>query len=502
MDSVSKLVLPKGAGTLAVVDTQWGDTGKGKFVDLLSQWADIIARGTGGANAGHTIVIGDKTQVLHLIPSGILQDDSGKINIIGRGVALDPRILCEEIGMLKKEGIQSKGLRLAYNGVLVLPSHLVVDRVKEARAGKGKIGTTGKGIGPAYEDHLGRVGLTVNDLLNPHGFKKKLIRSLERKVEYLKLVDQKIVQEVMQQDDLGAGLFYDKKYIFNVDAIVEAYHKYTDVIGDMIIDTDSYLQNALGKKKILLEGAQGVLLSIDYGTYPFVTASDCSLRGLAKGVGLETSDVDTAFSIVKAFYMTRVGEGPFPTEIGGEKSQEWCATKGIDKRKEVELHPNATVNSDDEFEQGIGIRLVGGEYGATTGRPRRTGWLDLPILKYAIPHASDTLVLTKVDVLNEAETIKICYAYEYQGEEHRLGDRLLKNGDVLDTAISDSYILKRCKPLYKEFPGWKQDITKAETMDDLPKELKDIVSYIEKETGARVAIISVGPERNQTISNM
>lgn len=500
MEAISKLVLPKGAGTLAVVDTQWGDTGKGKFVDLFAQWADIIARGTGGANAGHTIVIGDKTRVLHLIPSGILQDPQGKVNIIGRGVALDPRILCDEIAMLEKDGIESKGLKLAYNGVLVLPSHLVVDRVKEARAGKGKIGTTGKGIGPAYEDHLGRVGLTVNDLLNPDGFKKKLIRNLERKIEYLKLVDPSIVREVMHHPDLGGGMYYDEKEIFNVDAIVDEYHSYTEIIGDMIIDADAYLQKAHGNKKILLEGAQGILLSIDYGSYPYVTASDCSLRGLTKGVGLQTSDVDTTFSIVKAFYMTRVGEGPFPTELGNSRSQEWCATKT--KEDEERDFADASVNSSDEFAQGVGIRFIGNEYGATTGRPRRTGWLDLPMLRYAIPHSSDTLVLTKVDVLNDADTIKVCYAYEYTGEDHRLGERLLKKGDRLEVGISDSYILSRCKPLYKEFPGWKKDITTMGTMEELPQELKDIVSYIEEEAGAKVAIISIGPDRDQTISNM
>ena len=427
MQKIQMDKLLEGVSTLGIVCNQFGDTGKGKFVDIFASWADIIARGTGGANAGHTITFGKTEHIFHLIPSGILYDKEGKINIIGTGSAFDPAVIMEEIELLKKEGFTYKNLLISRNAHLVMPQHLLMDRIKES-CKEGKIGTTGRGIGPVYVDFYARNGLVVNDILNREIFEKKLRKNLKDKIDYLRQFDIKAIEDVLRHKHLGSGKFFDAKEIFNFDALVEAYMEYAKILGNLITDTDTFLREALGKKKILLEGAQGMGLSIDYGTYPYVTSSDCTIGGLAKGVGLKEQDVDLTLGIVKVPYMTRVGEGPFPTEIGGQKSAEWCGTPGVTKTTEQEKYPNATVNETDEFLLGIGIRKAGHEYGATTGRPRRTGWLDLPFLRYGLQFSSRDLILTKLDVFDEAENISICTSYIYEGPGFNLGKEILTKG--------------------------------------------------------------------------
>ncbi len=491
--------LLEGKKTIAVVCNQWGDTGKGKFVDFFGRWADIIARGTGGANAGHTIRLGYKEHIFHLIPSGILYDAKGKINIIGSGVAFDPAVIEHEMSLLKIAKCSFKNLYFSKDAHLVLPQHLLIDRVKESKAGSGKIGTTGRGIGPVYEDHYARIGLTVNDLLNTKSFEEKLKRNLRDKMVLLKQYDKKVIKQIMQHKHLGSGRFYDEKNIFNIKAITKEYARYGKLFKNNIIDTDIFLRKALGKKKILLEGAQGNLLSIDHGTYPFVTASDCTIAGLVKGVGLRENDVDMTLGIIKAPYMTRVGEGAFPTEFGGIKSAEWCGTQGVTKKTEKEKFGDLSLDESDEFKLGVAVRMYGYEYGATTGRPRRTGWLDLPFLRYSIQFSGPDVIFTKIDVMDSCKKIKICVAYEYTGPEYFVGDRILKKGSKLTMAIPNKEILKYCKPIYKIFPGWLTSIRNLRSYDELPQKLKNIISFIEKWSGVKTRIISVGPDREETI---
>jgi len=488
----------KDVNTLAVVCNQWGDTGKGKFVDYFAEWADIIARGTGGANAGHTIKIKDKTYIFHLIPSGIIYDSKEKINIIGNGVAFDPRVVLEETGLLDKSGLSYNNLKIAYNSKLVLPQHLVMDRIKEAGTGKGgKIGTTGRGIGPVYTDYYARTGLMTNDVLNKDIFAAKLKKNLKDKLTLLQKEDPEVIKEIMRHPHLENGIFYDSKKIFNEEAIVERYMHYGKELISLIADTDEFINSRKGKDKILLEGAQGHLLSVDYGSYPYVTSSDCSVRGLAKGVGLKEKDIDMILGIVKAFYMTRVGGGPFPTEIGGQESEEWCSSNT--KKDEESKYPDAKLNSLNVLEQGIAIRKIGEEYGATTGRPRRTGWLDLPLLRYAARTNGPDVILTKIDVLDDCDEINLCSYYEYDGPSYNIGWNLLTKGAHIEVAYPNSEVLKHCKPRYMSFPGWHSDISGIKKYDKLPKNLKHIIRFIESSANVNVKIISTGPERKQTI---
>jgi len=490
------------ARIVAVVCNQWGDSGKGKLVDFLSEWADVVVRGTGGGNAGHTVVLGDETYIFHLIPCGITRDADGKLNVIGNGVAFEPRAACEELDFLDKHRMTYNGLRIAYNAKLVLPQHLVLDRVAESR-GRGKIGTTGRGIGPVYADHVARVGLTVNDMLNVDVFRRKLEKNLEQKVALLKGMglgprDSKAVFEIMQHPHLERGAFFDARYFFDIDAIVRRYMEYGKRLGRFIADVDNLVRQAKGeRKRILLEGAQGHMLSIDYGSYPYVTSSDCSIPGLAKGSGLSERDVDFVLGVVKAPYMTRVGGGPFPTEFGGEESEKWCASHT--RQDEEREYQDASVNDKNEFRQGVAIRRVGGEYGATTKRPRRTGWLDLPLLRYAVQTNGRSVVLTKLQVLDNVDTIKICEQYVYNGNDYQLGNRTLRREDRLDVAIPDAEVLRNCAPVYREFSGWKTPTADIKEYDALPRKLRDIVEFIEQSAGVRAWILSMGPDREQTI---
>lgn len=487
-----------GKKAVAIVCNQWGDTGKGKFVDFFSEWADLIVRGTGGANAGHTIKIRNTTHIFHLIPSGIIYDQRGKTNIIGNGVAFDPRAALEEIRLLNESNIPYNYLRISQNAKLVLPQHLVMDRIKEAKAGSGKIGTTGRGIGPIYTDHYARVGLVVNDMLNLDVFARKLKRNLADKLILLKDADQEAIKQIMDHAHLENGEFYDSKKIFDTDAIIETYARYGRKLRELITDTDSLVQTQRKRgARILLEGAQGHMLSIDYGSYPFVTSSDCSIQGLTKGCGLKETDVDLVLGIVKAFYMTRVGEGPFPTELGGEDSAKWCSSHT--REDEQKQYSHASVNDPNEFAQGIAIRRAGSEYGATTGRPRRTGWLDLPLLKYATRTNGKNIIMTKLDVLDDCDAIKVCNGYVYEGPEYNLGNRVLRNGESLSEAVPDIEVMNHCRPSYVVFPGWNSVISGCKEYEELPANLKDIIKYVERSVGVDAKILSVGPERAQTI---
>jgi len=488
--------LLKEVNTCAVVCNQWGDTGKGKIIDYLTEWADIVARGTGGANAGHTISINNKKFIFHLMPSGILYDSKGKINIVGNGVAFDPRIFIDELNDLKKNKIIPKHLKIALNAKLVMPYHILLDRLKETERKKGKIGTTGRGIGPVYTDFYARKGLIVNDILNKNIFIEKLKKNLREKKYLLKRFDLKDIYEILKT--INQEQLFDEKEILNENKLVKLYTEtYKQILEKYIFDTDSFIRKNKGKKKILLEGAQGFMLSIDYGTYPYVTSSDPSILGLSKGVGLKETDVDLTLGIAKAFYMTRVGEGPFPTEFGGKESRSYCAK--TTKTEEEKISKTFDLNTNDEFKLGVAIRLIGDEYGATTKRPRRTGWLDLVILKSAIEINGKNLVLTKVDVLTGRKKINICYAYKYTGKDLLYGNKILKAGDVISDPITDTHIIDNSIPIYKTFNGWEEDIRNIKHYKDLPQNLKEIIKFIEKETNAKVRIVSVGPNRNETI---
>jgi adenylosuccinate synthase len=485
-----------GVQTLAIVCNQWGDTGKGKFVDWFAEWADIIARGTGGANAGHTIRIGDKEYIVHLVPSGILHDSQGKINILGSGVAFDPRVMKGELELLSREGVTYNNLMISQDAALVLPHHILLDRLQNSAHAGTKIGTTGRGIGPTYEDDTGRRGLVVNDMLNKDDFVRKLKENLDRARLLLADKDPEAIKKVMHVDVLGEGMFYDPKNIFNVDAIVATYTDHGRFFKDLVSDTDEFVRSRAGKSRILLEGAQGTLLSKKYGTKPHNTASDSSITGLAQGVGLPIFD-GKVLGIVKAPYITRVGEGEFPTEFGREKSPEWC--RDHKKEDEEREYPNANVNSTDEFEQGVGIRMVGAEYGATTKRARRTGWLDLPLLRYAARINGRNVALTKVDVLDECKRIKICESYVYEGPDHQVGKTTLRKGDRLTVGLPYTEVLQHCRPVYREFDGWMSKTSDVRNYEDLPRNLKNIVEFIEQSADVNAAIVSVGPDRNQTV---
>jgi adenylosuccinate synthase len=492
----------QGVRTAAVVDLQFGDAGKGKFVDSLGEWADVIARGTGGANAGHTIKLGEQTSVFHLVPSGILWDKEGKLNLIGRGVALDPRILASELGELARSGGTYEGLRISHRAHLVLPVDVALDRLRESSRGS-SLGTTGRGIGPLYESFVARTGLSVNDLLNRDIFAAKLRRNWEARKGLFSLFDPSLVEEVLRSPALENGIFCGSAGdILDLDAIVERYLAHADIFRELIVDTDELLQKLVGANNVLLEGAQGTLLSVVYGTYPYVTSSDCSLAGLAQGVGLKTEHVDYTLGIAKAPYMSRVGKGPFPTEFGGMQSDEWCSGGGASREIESEDFAHATVNSLSEFTQGVAIRRAGKEYGATTGRARRVGWLDVPLLRYAAGYSGcsrGALALTKVDVMSECKVIKLCTAHRFEGPPYWMGDDLLTSGRLLETAVMDTQVLGQCAPIYKEMPGWECSLDGMRSESELPAQLRSLVSEIAARTKVAVEVVSIGPERDETV---
>ncbi len=423
---------------LVLVGAQWGDEGKGKATDLLGGRVDYVVRYQGGNNAGHTVVIGTgaeaESYALHLIPSGILRPDC--VPVIGNGVVVDPAVLIEEMDGLVARGIDCTRLRLSADAHLIMPHHRALDRVSERYLGDAKIGTTGRGIGPAYGDKVARVGIRVQDLLDPGIFRKKVELALREKNQVLTKV-------------------YNRKAI-DVDEVCEEYAGYAERLQPHIADTGLLLHQALGRDEVvLLEGSQGTLLDVDHGTYPFVTSSNPVAGGAATGAGIGPSRITRSIGIVKA-YTTRVGSGPFPTEL------------------------------DDEW--GERLRSVGGEYGVTTGRARRTGWFDAVIVRYAVRvNGLSDLFLTKLDVLSGLERVPLCVGYEVDGVRH----------DEMPMTQTDFH---HARPVYEELPGWDDDIRGARRLADLPAAAREYVRVVEQLAGAPVSAVGVGPERDQTIA--
>ena len=408
-----------------VLGMQWGDEGKGKIVDVLASQYNVVARFQGGPNAGHSIYFGDSSFVLHTVPSGIFR--KGTTNIIGNGVVIDPLILMEEIHAIEAMGVDVKAsLRIAKRANLILPTHRLLDAAQEAKKGKNKVGTTGKGIGPAYTDKIARNGLRVGDIL---------------RADFMERYN---ALKAMHLQQLG-----------NVEVDDQAWLNACESLKQFPIIDNEVEVNALLRQdeSILAEGAQGSLLDIDFGTYPFVTSSSTLCAGVCTGLGVAPAHIGRVYGIFKA-YCTRVGAGPFPTELFDETGET--------------------------------LRRIGHEFGATTGRPRRCGWLDLVALRYtAMMNGTTHLIMMKSDVMNDFDTIRACVGYRLEGKEI----------DYFPFEATDTNI----EPIYKEFAGWKSDVSKCRTYDELPQPLKDYIAFIEQYTGVPVSIISVGPERSETI---
>ena len=414
-----------------LVGSQWGDEGKGKIVDILSNKFDIVARYQGGANAGHTIVIKDKQYILHLIPSGILRE--GVACVIGNGVVIDPIALLEEIHFFESQNIDIKGrLFISQNAHLIMPYHKLLDSLKE---NTDKIGTTGRGIGPCYIDKYARKGIRIVDLLNKEDLEKKIRSNLREKNTLLK--------NVYNHDEL------------DVDAIVKEYLAFDEEIDPYITDVSTYLNNQiLADKNVLMEGAQGALLDVNFGTYPYVTSSNPTSGGACTGTGIPPTKITSVVGIVKA-YTTRVGNGPFPTEL---------------------------LDADGEL-----LRKVGAEFGATTGRPRRCGWFDAELVKYSrMVNGIERAAITKLDVLGAFDKIKVCVGYEL-------------NGKKLKSFPTDIVRMEKVTPVYETLPGWNSDISGARSYEELPSDAKNYLDFISEQCGFEISIISVGPKRAQTI---
>jgi len=468
--------LLNGRQVAAVLDIQFGDTGKGKLSDYLSsQWADVTARGTGGNNAGHTVVIKGKEFIFHLLPAGIAYDGLGKKTILGNGMAIDIKSLCDELDLLEKDGGTYNHLMISRDAHVTMPGHIAEDKSENQSQLNGGIGTTGRGIGPTYAAKIARKGIPIGDLLDRDVFANK-------------------IKKIQPNAPL--------------DEIIALFTPYIERIRPMVRDTRAELFELLDEgKKVVLEGAQGLLLSIEHGTYPYVTSSDCSLNGTASGVGISAANVDICFNIVKFPFMTRVGAGPFPTEFGGMGSELHCA---MGKTKKDELlfaqvpfeelngkikydaqHPSILklISSTDPLEQGIGLRLIANEYGATTGRPRRIGWTDAVAATYGsrINQAKrDTItVLTKVDCFSGLPEFKICRGYDHRGK-------------VTQQFRSDCAYLRSVQPVYKTYEGYGS-LEGIKSFDRLPTSLKQSIRDFEILTKTPVQIVSTGPEQQQTI---
>lgn len=413
-----------------VLGLQWGDEGKGKIVDVLASEYPVVARFQGGPNAGHSIHFEGKKFVLHSVPSGVFRD--GSINFIGSGVVLDPIIFREECLAIEAMGVPVKErVVIADRAHLILPTHRIIDAASEAAKGKSKIGSTLKGIGPTYMDKTGRNGLRVGDILTPD-FKERFLKLKNKHIAYLKQYDFEYDASENEQAWLDA-VEYMKQF-----EIVDGAYRVNDYL--------------MGGKSILAEGAQGTLLDVDFGSYPFVTSSSTSCAGACTGLGVSPHSIGKVYGVFKA-YCTRVGSGPFPTELFDETGEQ--------------------------------LRQKGFEFGATTGRPRRTGWLDLPALKYAVMiDGVDELIMMKADVLDGFDTIKVAVSYEVGGKQ-------------TDEIPYDVYA--EVKPVYREFKGWKCDLTKVKSEDQMPSEFKEYVKFIEDYLKVPVRIISLGPDRDQTI---
>ncbi len=490
-----------GKQAIAVVCLQWGDTGKGKIVYMLaSEWADIVIRGTGGPNAGHTLIYNGEEFVCHLLPSGIL--NTKVMNVIGRGVALDLRALETEMAACPKIGYEN--LFISHETGLLLPYHILEDITSP----KSKlIGTTGCGIGPFYADYYSRLSIFMNDLANEDIFIDKFNKFMDAKQELFNSLDSEQVKEIMFGKKHGLkfwnGAFYDQDKVINRQAVIDYYlGQLAPKFSHRILNLNTFIGDSLkNDKKILLEGAQGTLLSIDHGTTFYQTSSDCTIEGLAKGCGLKVSNVDLVLGIAKAPYMTRVGNGPFPTEFGGSESEQYCldSNHNAASERELELDVSEAANGDDELVKGIAIRIKGGEYGATTGRARRTGWLDLVALRHSVRINGPNIVLTKFDVMTNIKDIKVCVGYKYNGTPMFYGNKMIYPGDKIKQFVRESEILYLCKPIYRTFPGWTEDLRKIRSAAELPEEVKNILRFIEKHTGGKIVILSVGPKNEETI---
>jgi len=482
---------------LGICGAAWGDEGKGKFTDVFAAEADLIARAQGGCNAGHTVVVKDLKLKLHQIPSGIIYSD--KINIIGNGVVLDPRILVEqEIKQLQGNNISIAGLRISGDAHIILPWHRVVDKAREWSLGKNKIGTTARGIGPAYSDKANRCGVRVNELFNRDYLTEKLTKLAEEKEKLIFgafELPEDAFKEIMNSPGQNNGAWFADNG-FNVPAIVESYSAWAEIIKPYVTNTRALISEALAaNKKILFEGAQGLLLDIDHGTYPFVTSSNCAAGGFTTGSGIPPQAVDRIFNVMSA-YTTRVGAGPFPTELG---TGEQISIESADNRMSFEEAAELAKTADDDYTVGKVIRHIAGEFGTTTGRPRRTGWFDAVACKFAVNINGPDVIISKLDVLDVLPRLKICTAYVYEGPDYWHNGKTVSAGHTFYDFPNDSQILKYCKPAeFKEFKGWNENITGAVSFDELPRLTKEYLSGIEEATSCRIRLVSVGPKRSQT----
>jgi adenylosuccinate synthase len=419
---------------IVLLGAQWGDEGKGKATDLLGDRVKYVVRYQGGNNAGHTVVIGKEKYALHLLPSGILTPSC--IPVIGNGVVIDPAVLLEEIRGLNERGVDTSKLKISTNAHLITPYHRTIDKVSERFLGKSKIGTTGRGIGPAYADKINRIGIRIQDLFDPSILRQKLEGALRDKNQVLIKV-------------------FNRKGI-EVDDVLNEYLGYAEILKPYVTDTSLLLNQALDKGEVvLLEGSQGTLLDVDHGTYPFVTSSNPTAGGASTGSGIGPTKIARVIGIIKA-YTTRVGSGPFPTELFDEDGEK--------------------------------LRSIGGEFGVTTGRSRRTGWYDALIARYAVRvNGLTDFFLTKLDVLTGWEKIPVCVAYEIDG----------KRVEELPASQTDFH---HAKPIYEYLPGWSEDISSAKELKDLPANARAYVKYLEENSGAPMSAIGVGPGRDQTIA--
>ena len=419
---------------VAILGTQWGDEGKGKIVDLIADRFDVVARAQGGHNAGHTVHIGGRKFILKLVPSGILRP--GKKVVVGNGVVIDPAALLTEIDTLEQAGVEVSGnLFVSNRAHVIFPYHRMMERASEDAPGKVRIGTTSRGIGPSYEDKVGRRGIRLAELIDAETFRDRFRAIAEEK---------NIIAQAL-----------DIHEPWDIDAIAQQYQGYADRLRPFVCDTSAYLQQAIGEgKRVLFEGAQGTMLDIDHGTYPFVTSSNATAGGIATGLGVSPVCIDAVVGIAKA-YSTRVGSGPFQTEAD-------------DDRADL-------------------LREEGVEFGSVTGRPRRCGWFDVPLLKYAHRiNGFASLIITKLDVLDRLDTIPVCTAYRYRGE-------------ILPEMPALLRVLEAVEPVYDKRPGWSSPTQGITDYDSLPQAAKDYLTYLADQTGVEVGAVSTGPERNETI---
>jgi len=418
---------------VVVIGAQWGDEGKGKITDLLSKSADVVVRYQGGVNAGHTVVVQGQTFKLHLIPSGILYPATECI--IGSGTVIDPKVLLDELDQLKKLGISSENLLISETAHVTMPYHRMIDAAAEEQRGRHKIGTTRRGIGPTYADKSERTGIRVVDLMDAEGLRDQLTWTIEYK--------NVILEKLYNLPPLDP------------DAVIDEYLGYAERLRPHVVDSSLRISQAVRQRRnILFEGAQGTLLDLDHGTYPYVTSSNPVSGGACVGAGVGPTIIDRVIGVAKA-YTTRVGEGPFPTELLGDVGEALCDR--------------------------------GAEFGTTTGRKRRCGWFDAVIGRYAVRiNGLDCLAITKLDVLDDLDEIKVCTAYEIDGQQVR-------------DFPSNARVFARCQPIYKTLPGWKQDTSNCRSLDDLPRQALDYLKFLAELMEVPIAIVSLGASRDQTI---